>query len=62
MWLRGEEFLFIMIVLLAKKYTEHGPITIQQLGVLLHYIVLVVLWLFREARCVENVYRYKTPQ
>lgn len=51
-----------MIVLLAKKYTEHGPITIQQLAVLLHYIVLVALWLFREARCVENVYRYKTPQ
>ena len=50
-----------MIVLLAKKYTEHGPITIQQLAVLLHYIVLVALWLFR-ARCVENVYRYKTPQ
>ena len=40
--------------------SHHHPAA--PLAVLLHYIVLVALWLFREARCVENVYRYKTPQ
>ena len=40
--------------MLVKKYTELCPITFQQLVVLLHFIVLVVLWcFFREPRCVE---------
>ena len=39
--------------MLVKYYTELCPITFQQLVVLLHFIVLVVLWFFREPRCVE---------
>ena len=39
--------------LLVKKYAELGPITFQQLAVLLHFTVLVALWFFREPRWVE---------
>ena len=38
---------------IKKLLAELCPITFQQLVVLLHFIVLVVLWFFREPRCVE---------
>ena len=48
--------------LLVKKYAELGPITFQQLAVLLHFTVLVALWFFREPRRVEDASRYSSPQ
>ena len=36
--------------LLVKKYTELGPMTFQQMAVLLHFTILVLLWFFREPR------------
>jgi len=36
--------------LLNTKYTELGPMTFQQFAVLVHFIILVALWFFREPR------------
>ena len=38
--------------LLNTKYTELGPMTFQQFAVLVHFIILVALWFFREPRFV----------
>jgi len=36
--------------LLEKKYQDLGPMTFQQMAVLGHFIILVLLWFFREPR------------
>ena len=39
--------------LLVKKYAELGPITFQQVAVLVHFSILVALWFFREPRFIN---------
>ena len=54
---RGTEKIYIVTLgsqaAIKKLLAELCPITFQLLVVLLHFIVLVVLWFFREPRCVE---------
>ena len=40
--------------LLEKKYAELGPITFQQVAVLVHFTILVALWFFREPRSMKE--------
>ena len=40
----------VIKTMLREKYAELGPMTFQQIAVLVHFIVLVGLWFFREPR------------
>ena len=40
--------------MLREKYAELGPMTFQQIAVLVHFIVLVGLWFFREPRFMKG--------